>query len=65
MLRAVSGIRYEGWISVEAFDPSPDPDTAARLSIDYLRRNWPGERRTRQKAGDSDLQSPKVHPPVR
>lgn len=40
MLRAVKNVAYEGWISVEAFDPAPDPDTVAIQSIEYIRQLW-------------------------
>ena len=40
MLRAVKSAAYVGWISVEAFDPSPDPDIVASKSLEYLRRTW-------------------------
>lgn len=43
MLKALAEISYSGWVSVEAFNSSPDPDTVASLSIDYLHRNWPKE----------------------
>jgi sugar phosphate isomerase/epimerase len=33
---ALKGIGYDGWISVEIL-PEPDPDTAARQAIQYLR----------------------------
>lgn len=36
MLRMIGAVSYRGWISVEAFDPSPDPDTVARRSLEYL-----------------------------
>jgi len=37
ILSALADVNYSGWISVEVFDYSPDPDTIARESIRYLR----------------------------
>jgi sugar phosphate isomerase/epimerase len=37
IFRALADVKYSGWISVEVFDYSPDPDTIARESIRYLR----------------------------
>ncbi len=37
ILRALCDSGYAGWVSVEVFDYSPDPDTVARESIRYLR----------------------------
>lgn len=37
ILQALSDIDYAGWVSVEVFDYSPDPDTIARESIRYLK----------------------------
>ncbi len=37
IFQALKDVRYEGWVSVEVFDYSPDPDTIARESIRYMR----------------------------
>jgi sugar phosphate isomerase/epimerase len=37
IFRALKDVNYAGWVSVEVFDYSPDPDTIARESIRYMR----------------------------
>jgi sugar phosphate isomerase/epimerase len=37
IMRALKRGKYEGWISVEVFDYSPDPETIASESLRYLR----------------------------
>jgi len=44
---ALHDIDYQGYVSVEVFDYSPDAHTIARQSLDYLRRVFEGERSTR------------------
>ncbi len=37
IFQAIADVSYSGWVSVEVFDYSPDPDTIARESIRYMR----------------------------
>lgn len=37
IFQALKDVKYDGWVSVEVFDYSPDPETIARDSIRYMR----------------------------
>lgn len=40
IVKALNDVNYNGWVSVEIL-PKPDPDSAAKKSIEYLRKFIP------------------------
>ncbi len=38
IFKALADAGYDGWVSVEVFDMTPDPETVARGSIEYMAR---------------------------
>ena len=38
IFKALDAAGYDKWVSVEVFDFSPDPETVARQSVEYMER---------------------------
>ena len=41
LLKALHAAKYDGWVSLEAFDFSRDPVTIAKESLSYLKKETP------------------------
>jgi sugar phosphate isomerase/epimerase len=47
--KAIKDIGYDKWLSVEVFKYDPDAQTIAHQSIEYLRKFWPTNNKTKEK----------------